>query len=321
MTSRIEKMLAKTQGIRAAKDIPANEIPSPSGPKTAVGTMAAWQAAQLRIQELEASGPTSIVATALISPNPWQPRKVFDPVEIQKLADSIAAIGLIQPITVRKKSVSNVDTFELVAGERRLRANQLLGVTEIKVVVIDVSDEDMALMALAENIDRVDLTDYEISKSIIRVQDQFKTVKKLAEAIGVARTDLYRFLDFANLPDFVTADLDIKPSLLGRAAASEIVRKLKDYGAPAQESFKAIWPRLKSGDLDQGKIASTIEASIKGRVLPRTDRDIKKLFIGKEQAGSIKRDADIFQVTIKTAALSPEREAELRAFLERMFAV
>jgi ParB family chromosome partitioning protein len=335
MSTRIEKMLAKTAGVRAVKDIPASEVPQQIIPKTAVGTMAAWQAAQLRIQELEASGASLNVSVASISPNPWQPRRVFDSVEIQKLAESIDSVGLIQPITIRRKSVSKVDTFsmdgqsmesvskvdtfELIAGERRLRAHQLLNILDIKAVIVAASDEDMALMSLAENIDRTDLTDYEISKAILQVQSQFKSVKKLAETIGVVRTDLYRYLDFANLPAFVTADLDKNPALLGRAAVSAIVRTLKEHGSKGEECLQAIWSKVKSGTLDQGKIAPSIATAITRGDHAKSDRDIKKLFIGKEQAGSITRDAASLTVKIRAAALTPEREIEIRSLIERIF--
>lgn len=330
MSSRIEKMLAKSAGIRGVKDIPESEVTVQAKPKTAVGTMAAWQAAQQRIAELEASGFTVPLAIDAISANPWQPRKVFPEAEIQALADSIAELGLIQPIVVRKsvstpdtfspeKSVLIPDTFQLVSGERRFRAHRLLGKEDIKAIVIEVSDADMAMMAMAENIAREDLTAYEISQSIASVQDQFKTTKRLAESIGINRTDLYKYLSFADLPDFVRIDLDVTPGLLGRDASAGIMSVIKKHGDAAIDALANFWPRVKSGDLDQGKIAATIEAAVTRKEAVKTDRDIKKLFVGKEQAGSITRDGSGFTLKIKAAALTPEKETELRSFVERMF--
>jgi ParB family chromosome partitioning protein len=272
-------------------------------------------ALEVRIKDLESSA----IAISDIEPNPWQPRRVFNEEEIQALAESVAETGLIQPVVVRRKSVSNRDTFQLIAGERRLRAHRLLGLAEIKAVVLDVSDESMATMALAENIARQDLTAYEISLAIRAAQQQFKSTKRLAESIGVGRTDLYRYLAFADLPDFIRSDLDESPGLLGRDAASLLVSILKKHGQPAIDALLKLWPRVKSGDLDQGKIASLVEATVTRGEPLKTDRDIKKLFVGKEQAGSMTRDGSGFTIKIKAAALTAEKETELRSFVERMF--
>lgn len=361
MSSRIEKMLAKTQGIRAAKDIPEAEVFRSTAPKTAVGTMAAWQASQARIEELEKqlaeAGSEASIPVASISPNPWQPRRVFDEAEIQKLAGSIAEIGLIQPVIVRsvsnidttsgaresvtngdttsraRESVPNMDTsnfasasvhnmdtqYQLVAGERRWRAHRTLGKLDIKAVVVQVSDEEMAAIALAENFDREDLTAYEIALAIRNAESAFPNRKNLASALGINRTDLYRFLAFFQLPDFIIDDLDTHPDLLGRHAAEDVAGSIKKHGDRAIESLRHLWPRVKSGDLDQGKIVSLIESSIaRGAQVP-VQRDIRKLFVGKSQAGSITRDPGKLKIEIKAAALTPEKEAELRRFVEGMF--
>ena len=332
MSSRIEKMLAKTAGVRSASDIPQGEVQTPTRPKTAVGLTAALQSAQLRIEELEAKGDTSLLPVHVIDPNPWQPRRYFDEQEIVELAESIKEVGLIQPISVRVKPVPNLDTltgqgsvptldtrYELIAGERRLRAHKLIGLSEIKVIVRNATNEDLAVMALAENLDRADLSDYEIAKAIRRAESEFPSRTRMAEAIGIGRTDIYKYLAFDGLPDFIRADLECTPRCLGRAAAEQIASLTKAHGDKAVESLQALWPRVKSGDLDQGKIAGTVEAVILRGETARTERDIRKLFVGKEQAGSITRDANSFTVKIRAAALSPAKEAELRAFVERLF--
>lgn len=315
--SRLDKMMAKTQGIRAAKDIPASEATPPAGPRTAVGTMAAWQAAQLRIEELEAQGASSVIVIEQIRPNPWQPRRVFKEEEIRKLADSIADVGLIQPVVVRR--VQNLDTgFELVTGERRLRAHKLLAQIEIKAIIIDAPDEDMAAMALAENIDREDLSAYEIAIAVRNAESAFPNRKELAKSLGMQRSDLYRLMAFFQLPEFIRADLDINPSLLGRDAAEAIASVLKKHGDNASEAVSRIWTRFKAGDIDQGKLAAAVEALImRGHTL-RTDRDIKKLFIGKEQAGSITRDASALTIKIRNVAISSEKESRLRHFVQQL---
>lgn len=321
-----DKLKAKSAGLGAAVDAEmANSKPvERAHPRTAVGQAGAFQLviseSDRRIAELEEKirnlEETSIPLSSIV-PNPWQPRRIFDEEQIRKLADSISEIGLIQPIVVRSVGIPN--TFQIVSGERRLRAQTLLGSGTTKAVVVEISDEEMALMAMAENISRTDLTAYEISLAIRSVQSQFKTIKHLAESVGINRTELYKYLAFADLPTVVQTDLDASPAILGRDAAMDIMAAIKKHGQPAINVLLKLWPRVKSGDLDQGKIVSLIKATVTHGEPLKTDRDIKKLFVGKEQAGSITRDGSGFTLKIKAAALTPEKETELRRFVERMF--
>jgi len=330
MSNRIEKMLAKTAGLRPAKDIPDSEVASPTRPKTAVGMTAALQTAQLRIAELEA-GDSSMISIAVIRPNPWQPRRVFGEDEIRSLAESIAEVGLIQPVVVRK-SVTSGDTskfaaqgvtpgdtfYELVAGERRVRAHAQLGRDQIKAVVVEVSDDNMALMALAENIDREDLSDYEVSVAIRRAEKEFPNRSRMAEALGMPRAELYRYFAFGKLPDFVLSDLEVSPTLLSRKSAEALQSVLSEHGVLATEALRSFWTQVKSGSLQHPKLADAVANTIlRGKTI-RTDRDIKKLFVGKDQAGSITKDASALTVKIKAAALSAQKENRLREFVQKL---
>lgn len=337
-----DKLKAKSAGLGAAVDEElAKGVVERIHPRTAVGQASAFQLAisesDKRIAELEAKVrdlESTAIPLSQIEPNPWQPRRVFGEDEIRTLADSIAEVGLIQPIVVRKtvpsrdsfhedkggaKSVPTRDTYyQIVAGERRWRAHQLLGHAEIKAVVSDVADADMALMALAENLDREDLTDYETSKAIARVKREFKSKTRLAEAIGIGRQDLYKFEAFFNLPKIVTDDLENEPGLLGRNAAEQVVAAIKIHGQKALDAVSDIWGQVKSGKLDQGKFADALKtAAIHGKHV-RTEREIKKLFIGKEQAGSITKDSGTLTIKLRTAALTNDQETRLREFVEGM---
>jgi ParB family chromosome partitioning protein len=320
-----------------------------SAPRTAPGQLMAFRnemvayevkiaALETKVKDLE----TTAIPVAEISPNPWQPRRVFDEAEIQKLAGSIAEVGLIQPVIVRSvsnadtlsgsESVSNADTlsgekivgipdtrYQIVAGERRWRAHKTLGYIDIKAIVIQVTDEEMAALALAENFDREDLTAYEIGVAIKNAESAYPNRKSLAGALGINRTDLYKYLSFFQLPAFIIDDLELRPGLLGRHAAEDISAIIKKHGDRATQSLRQLWPRVISGELDQGKIAALIEAAVtRGDKIP-VQRDIRKLFVGKEQAGSITRDAGKLKIEIKVAALTTEKETELRSFVERMF--
>ena len=323
----------KRKSESALEVLPANPgTGAPRRPITAPGATAMMQptidalndrakAAEKRAVELEARVKdleSLAIPVAAIEPNPWQPRRLFDEAEILKLAGSIAEVGLIQPVIVRRCVGTSNTRYQIVAGERRWRAHKALGKLDIKSVVIAATDGEMAALALAENFDREDLTAYEIALAIKNAEAAFPNRKSLALALGINRSDLYDFLAFFALPPFVLSDLDERPGTLGRTAAKELSVVIKRHGELAIEALQRVWPRLKSSDLDQGKIAATIEAAILRGGAPKTDRDIRKLFVGKEQAGSITRDASHLAIKIKVAALTPEKEVELRAFVERI---
>ena len=325
-----DKLRAKTAGIGGEVDAELSKNSGqgkPTHPRTAIGQASAFQvklqANEARIAELEAQlegkAGTTIPVDA-IDRNPWQPRTVFSEEGIRELATSIEETRLLQPIVVRRNRVQTLDTrYELVAGERRLRAHKLLGRSEIEAHVIDVSNEDMASLALIENIEREDLSDYEVAKAIRRAENEFPNRKEMAKSLGMKRSDFYRYLAFEKLPSFVTADLDDNPGLLGRSAAEQLQAVLNNHSELAVESLRSMWPRVKAGDLDQTKVAGLIEAAVLRGAPGPAERDIRKLFVGKEQAGSITRDANSLTIRIRSVALSPAKEAELRAFVEGLF--
>lgn len=339
--SRRDELLAKANAnIRSTSEISDDEIRVRSAahkPRSGQGSFAQRQKMEDRIQELEsqlaiAGASESEIGVSAITPNPWQPRRIFDENEIQKLANSIQEVGLIQPVIVRSVRTSDTENgsndsvrisdigFQLIAGERRLRAHRLLGKDRIRAVVIDASDETMAALALAENVDREDLTDYEIAVAIRNAEEAFPSKTRLAEALGVARTELYQYLAFFKLPGFVIDDLEVAPDLLGRTAAEDIVAVLKKCGPQAETSLGKLWPRVKTKELEQGKVACLVEAAMARGGAVQGGREIKKLFRGDAQVGSITRDAAGISIKIRAVALTAERETELKVFVERLFA-
>jgi ParB family transcriptional regulator, chromosome partitioning protein len=117
-----------------------------------------------------------------ILPNLYQPRKYFDDEAIEELAQSIKVYGIIQPLSVRKMGETN---FELVAGERRLRAAKKLGLSEVPAIVIDITDKDSAAIALLENLQREDLNFIEEAEAYFNlIHDHSYTQEQLAESIG-----------------------------------------------------------------------------------------------------------------------------------------
>lgn len=318
MSSLRDRMMSKTADVRAAKDITIEAQEKPSGPRTAPGMAGALAAAQQRIVELEKSGSPSELPVKDIVPNPWQPRQVFNEAKLGQLAESIREAGLVQPIVVRRAGSG----YQIVAGERRWRAHRMIGKEVIKVVVIELSDEEMAMLALVENVAREDLSDYEVARSIRRAEREFPNRKRMAEALGMSRSELYRFLAFGELPDFVIEDLDVQPRLIGSHAAEAVVSVLRDRNSRAFEIARSLWKKVVSGELDQTKLARALKAAIEGdgsEVASVSDRSIEKIFSGKNQAGSITRDAVGFTVKIKAGMLSHEKEHRIRALIAELF--
>ena len=135
-----------------------------------------------------------------IRPNPYQPRREFDEGEMAELAASLKASGLLQPITVRRRG----DAYELVTGERRLRAATSLGWTEIQAIVRDLDEQTMLVVALIENLQRTDLNAIEEARGYRRLIEEFQlTHQQVADAVGKDRTTITNLLRVLSLPDDV----------------------------------------------------------------------------------------------------------------------
>ena len=134
---------------------------------------------------------------ARIRPNPYQPRREFDDAELAELQASLKSSGLLQPITVRRAS----DGFELISGERRLRAAARLGWTEVPAIIRDVDDRTLLTLALVENLQRADLNAVDEARGYRRLSEEFGfTHAQIAEAIGKDRTSITSLLRILQLP-------------------------------------------------------------------------------------------------------------------------
>lgn len=123
------------------------------------------------------------ISTELILPNQYQPRKVFNEESISELAESIKSYGIIQPLTVRK--TDNEHIYELIAGERRLRAAKKAGLKEVPTIIVELEDNDSAAIALLENLQREDLNFFEEALAYDNlIKDHGYTQEQLAESIG-----------------------------------------------------------------------------------------------------------------------------------------
>lgn len=141
---------------------------------------------------------------SMIKSNPFQPRKYFDPVQLDELAKSIKEHGLIQPIIVRP--VNNC--FELVAGERRLKALQIIGMEQIPAIIRHLSDREIAEVALIENLQREDLNYFEEAEGYKKLTHEFAlTQEEIAKKVGKSQSTIANKLRLLKLPDIVKENL------------------------------------------------------------------------------------------------------------------
>lgn len=150
------------------------------------------------------TAPDLLVSVERVRPNPNQPRRDFDEVALQELANSIRAKGIIQPLVVRP--VDGGAMYEIVAGERRWRAAQLAQIHQIPVVVREFSDDEVLEIAIIENIQREDLNAVEEALGFRQLMDRFgHTQEKVAEALSKSRSHIANTLRLLTLPDDVLA--------------------------------------------------------------------------------------------------------------------
>ena len=175
--------------------------------------------ALISTEEVHTGGSSSIneVELSKISVNPNQPRHAFDPEALQELADSIAEIGIIQPITLRKV---DEDSYQIIAGERRFRASQMVGLTTIPAYIRTADDENVMEMALIENIQREDLNSLEIALAYQHLLEQYElTQERLSQRVGKKRTTIANYLRLLKLPAPIQVALQNKEIDMGHARA------------------------------------------------------------------------------------------------------
>src|SRR5688500_9702002 len=152
-----------------------------------------------------------------LTPGKYQPRKTMDQGKLAELAESIKAQGVIQPIVVRDLGGK---AYEIIAGERRWRASQLAGLSEIPVVIREVDDRTVVAMALIENIQREDLNPLEEAVALQRLIDEFDlTHAQAADAVGRSRAAVSNLLRLLELPQEIRVLLDTKALEMGHARA------------------------------------------------------------------------------------------------------
>lgn len=160
--------------------------------------------------------PDSVIQISKITTNPDQPRKTFDEVALNELADSIKQNGVLQPVLVRKKG----SKYEIVAGERRYQASKLAGLKEIPVIIREINDEDVFKIALIENLQRADLTPIEEAKGYKQlIDEQNLTQEGLAKVLSKSRSAIANTLRLMDLPSEVQEMMEHGTITAGHARA------------------------------------------------------------------------------------------------------
>ncbi|WP_321492325.1 ParB/RepB/Spo0J family partition protein [uncultured Desulfobacter sp.] len=151
-----------------------------------------------------------------LRPNPYQPRTRFSEEEQERLTQSIAEKGVLQPLLVRKFG----SAFELIAGERRLRAAKSAGLTQVPVIVMELTDEQVLEVSIIENIQRENLNVLEEAEAYFRLMNEFGyTQEKVAEKIGKNRSTIANLLRLRSLPEEIKESLIAEQITMGHARA------------------------------------------------------------------------------------------------------
>jgi ParB family chromosome partitioning protein len=198
-------------------------------------------------EEAKAERSVDTLPVDLIQRGRFQPRRSFDADSLQELADSIAAQGVVQPIVVRPIEGGR---YEIIAGERRWRAAQQAGLSDIPVVVRDVPDKTAMAMGLIENIQRDDLNPLEEASALQRLLEEFElTHQQIAQAIGKSRTTVTNLLRLLELNADVKTLIEERSIEMGHARAllglqkqqqSDAARQVVTQGLSVRETEKLV---------------------------------------------------------------------------------
>ncbi|HOT95675.1 MAG TPA: ParB/RepB/Spo0J family partition protein [bacterium] len=208
--------------------------------------------------EDSAAQGVQMIAVARIAPNPFQPREKFDPERLAELKQSIAEKGLVQPVTVRPYG----NGYQLIAGERRLRAVSELGITQIPAYILTVeTDEEMLELAIIENIHREDLNAIDVANGYKRLIEECKlTQEEVAVKVGKDRTSVTNFLRLLKLPRRIQESVQSNEISFGHA------RALLSLGS--SEEQLALWKKIISGNLSVRKVEEMVREPEKVKSAP-----------------------------------------------------
>ena len=197
--------------------------------------------------------------------NPYQPRKIFDEQALEELANSIKEHGVFQPIIVKK----SIKGYEIIAGERRVKASLMAGLTQIPAIVRDFNDTQMMEIALLENLQRENLTAIEEATAYKKLQETLGlTQEELAKRLGKSRSHITNMLGLLTLPDTIQEDISTKKITMGHA---RVISKLDDYNQQQELVDKVINEGISVRQLEE--LAKETEIVKTNPQKPRIERE------------------------------------------------
>ncbi len=262
--------------------------------------------------EIENVGKEEVVEINLdaIQPNPYQPRKHFDPESMQELAESIRVNGVLQPVIVKKIAGG----FLLVAGERRVKASKMAGFQTIKAIVRDYNNQYLAELALLENIQREDLTIVEEARAYQNALENLQlTHLELATKIGKSRSYVSNTLGILSLPEPIIELINQGQISMGHARA---LSKLKDLDRVKKIAEMVVLNKLTVREIEQ--LAKTEKKKKAIQRTPVNPEMTTLLNRSKQELNQVFH----FEKPIKTVGskliIDFASEAELQAFIEKV---
>ncbi len=257
------------------------------------------------------------VPTGQISPNPYQPRLSFDSEELEGLAASIRTLGLITPITVRKIAENR---YQIISGERRYRACQMVGMTEIPAYIRETDDQGMLEMAIVENVQRENLDPIEVALSYQRLLTECNlTQEQMADRLGKNRSSVANQIRLLKLPVKVQHDLKVGQISVGHAKVllsiddPDLQSKLCDYTIKNALNVRQLEQKVKALLAKDNAPAERPKEAEGASMMPELHKDlcreVAKYFKGKI---SLKRNDDgKGSITINFSS-----DAEVNRFLD-----
>ena len=238
-----------------------------------------------------------------IRPNPYQPRKVFDDTALQELSQSIKQHGVFTPILVKK----SIQGYDLIAGERRLRASKLAGMSDIPAIIVDLNDQEMMEIALLENIQRENLNGIEEAKAYEQLIQRLNyTQEQLANRVGKSREHITNTLRLLKLPEDVQEYVVQKKLSMGHVRA---LIGLKDENMIRKIAKQAI---------DQGLSVRKIEQLVKDlQHKKEPEKQVEENIFIKEAKNKLE---EYFQTSVKvsehSSSIHYENEEDMNRILE-----
>lgn len=227
-----------------------------------------------------------------ISPNPYQPRLEFKQEELEELARSIKANGLIQPIIVRESTVFG---YELIAGERRLRASKIAGLTEIPAIIKNISNQESMQLAIVENLQRSDLNPIEEAKAYQQLLEKNQvTHEELAQFMGKSRPYITNCLRLLNLPKKLSIAVEKGELSQGHA---RVLLTLKN-----EEEQEKWYQKILTEDISVRKLEHLLKTAKKKKNRPKK----KDIFIRNQEEELTKQLGLPVKITISKTGTKGE---------------